>query len=278
MTTATEATAATAEAAATSPASFPHHANGRADPGAAGARLQELYEQHARMARGLCRLLLRDAGEAEDATQQTFLSAYRALLGGALPREPAAWIATIARNECRSRIRTRMRTPLVDRAQPDEIPDPVDAAVRSLDTHALWRAIASLPPRQREAFLLRELGGLSYDELAVALGVTVPAIESLLQRARGRLRALLGPARTLVPSLGRLLPWPFAVKIAATTVGASLIAGGTPVHAVAAAHLERQDVAERQDTVATHAVVEPQDAPERQALSGGGGDSQDTGD
>src|SRR5258708_2723342 len=175
------------------------------------------------MARGLCRLLLRDAGEAEDATQQTFLSAYRALLGGALPREPAAWIATIARNECRSRIRTRMRTPLADGTAPDEIADPVDAAVRSLDTHALWRAISDLPRRQREAFLLRELGGLSYDELAIALGVSVPAVESLLLRSRARLREALGPARTLIPSLGRLLPWPFAAKIAATTVGASLI-------------------------------------------------------
>ncbi|MHB8641595.1 MAG: RNA polymerase sigma factor [Gaiellaceae bacterium] len=216
-----------AEAAAASSAPFPHHANGRAEPGAAGARLQELYERHARMARGLCRLLLRDAGEAEDATQQTFLSAYRALLGGVLPREPAAWIATIARNECRSRIRMRMRTPLVGSVEADDIPDPVDAAVRRFDMHALWAAIGDLPPRQREAFLLRELGGLSYEELALALGVTVPAVESLLQRARVRLRAALEPARTAVPALGRLLPWPVAVKLAASTVGASLIVGGT---------------------------------------------------
>ena len=46
--------------------------------------LERLYERHGRMAYGLCRAMLRDAHEAEDATQQAFLSAYRALLGGGL--------------------------------------------------------------------------------------------------------------------------------------------------------------------------------------------------
>ena len=48
----------------------------------AGERIAELFEQHARMVYGVCRLILRDATEAEDAAQQTFLSAYRGLLAG----------------------------------------------------------------------------------------------------------------------------------------------------------------------------------------------------
>ena len=55
------------------------------------------------MVYGICRMLLRDPNEAEDATQQVFLSAYRNLLTGTEVREPAAWLGTIARNACRRR-------------------------------------------------------------------------------------------------------------------------------------------------------------------------------
>ena len=78
----------------------------------AGAQTRELFDEHSRMVYGLCRTLLRDPDDADDATQATFLSAYRSLLGGTVPLEPAAWLATIARNECRARARARMREPL----------------------------------------------------------------------------------------------------------------------------------------------------------------------
>jgi len=189
--------------------------------------LHELYERHAGLAAGICRLLLRDAGEAEDATQQTFLSAYRALLAGTVPREPAAWIAAIARNECRARIRMRMRTPLAPAAPQREQPDALTEAIERLDLRAVWVALGELPRRQRDAFLLREFGGLSYAELAAALGVSSSSVESLLVRARARLRAALASARVAFPTLARLLPWPLAAKVAATTVGAGLVVGGT---------------------------------------------------
>src|SRR6266566_2745359 len=56
--------------------------------------------------------LAREAARSQDAAQQTFLSAYKALLGGADPRDGEAWLATIAHNECLQRIRARMRQPL----------------------------------------------------------------------------------------------------------------------------------------------------------------------
>ena len=59
----------------------------------------EAFDERGRtVQRGLCRLLLREYAEAEDAAQQTFLSAYGALLRGSEPRHPAAWLATIARS------------------------------------------------------------------------------------------------------------------------------------------------------------------------------------
>ena len=86
--------------------------SGRLSPEAAGARIHDLFVEHGRMVYGVCRMLLRDVHEAEDAAQQTFLSAHRSLLGGNLPRESSSWLAAIARNECRGRIHDRMREPL----------------------------------------------------------------------------------------------------------------------------------------------------------------------
>jgi RNA polymerase sigma-70 factor (ECF subfamily) len=185
------------------------------------------------MVLGLCRLLLRDGVEAEDASQQVFVSAQRALLGGAVAREPAAWLVAIARNECRARIGARMREPLALHELPTDIPDPLAAAIRDADLDALWAALSELPRRQRKAFLLRELGGLSYSELGVALGVTRPAVESLLFRARRQLRSLLAAANAaLVPVALReqLLASgsgpSFGAKFAAVTVGVGLGAVG----------------------------------------------------
>jgi RNA polymerase sigma-70 factor (ECF subfamily) len=187
---------------------------------------------------GLCRALLRDRAEAEDATQQTFLSAHRALLSGTDPREPAAWLATIARNECWSRIRGRMREPLavseLETASTEA--DPLAEAIRRADLAALWSAITELPRPQRDALLLREFGGLSYGELSEALAVSGPAVESLLFRARQHLRvqlraayASLGGASWL-ESLARLFGGaPVAAKVAAIGVGAATVTGSAVV-------------------------------------------------
>jgi RNA polymerase sigma-70 factor (ECF subfamily) len=109
------------------------------------------------MVYGLCRAMLRDEHDAEDATQQAFLSAYRALLGGARVRDEGAWIATIARNECRGRITAAMRTPLPVAADDLAVLPAPDDAERRLQADALRRALAELPERQREAVLLRDV-------------------------------------------------------------------------------------------------------------------------
>ena len=143
---------------------------------------------------GLCRMLLRQREEAEDAFQQTFLAAYRSLLSGVEPRHPAAWLATIARNECWGRIQQRMREPLPEGEAEGTFRDPAAAAVARADLAELWQAIGELPAQQREALLLREFSGLSYNELAEALAISKPAVESLLFRARRRLRMRLRTA------------------------------------------------------------------------------------
>ncbi len=159
------------------------------------------------MVYGVCRAMLRDVPEAEDATQQAFLSAHRALLGGARVRDASAWLATIARNECRARIAAGMRTPL-PLADEDlaAIPAPTDETERRLQADALRNAFAELPARQREAVVLRDLYGLRYGEVATALGLSRPATEALLFRARRAMRVRLRPV------VGTVVAVPLAVR------------------------------------------------------------------
>ena len=167
------------------------------------ARVADLFERYGRMVFGICRTMLRDVHDAEDATQQTFLSAHRALLRGAAVRDPGAWIATIARNECRGRIaagmRDRLPVPADDLAELVVDRDDVDQGLR---TSELLAALRELPERQREAVVLRYVHGLRYAEVAKALGVSRPATEALLFRARRTLRGRLRPvagAAVVVP-------------------------------------------------------------------------------
>jgi RNA polymerase sigma factor (sigma-70 family) len=230
MSTAAAVTTAAAVAATASAPHDPLSSIGGRPHRAAAVRTEELYAQFGRTVGGLCRALLRDAGEAEDAAQQTFLSAHRALLNGSRPREPAAWLATIARNECWARIKARMREPLPSDALETRVAgatDPVAEALRRADLAALWGAIDALPPVQRDALLLREFGGLSYGELAAALAVSEPAVESLLFRARRRLRVQLRAVfaaftgASWLEALARLVAGgaPAGAKVAALGVG-----------------------------------------------------------
>ena len=235
--------AATAGEAATTSAVEPLSCRGRPD-GAAAARTAEIFERHGATVLGLCRMLLRNEQEAEDASQQTFLAAYRSIRNGVEPRHPAAWLATIARNECWAAIERRMRAPVHQGELESGLPDPVAQAAANADLEELWHAIGELPRQQRRALLLREFSGLTYAELAGALGVTEPAVESLLVRARRelrcRLRPLSGSAAALAAPLGALrdalarlvlgMPdAPAASGLAKLAAGAAavVVAGGT---------------------------------------------------
>jgi len=206
--------------------------SGRLSPEAAGARLSELFEEHGRMVYGLCRVLLRDADEAEDAAQQAFLSAHRSMLGGTEPREPAAWLGAIARNECRTRIRARMGTPLALVGETAAVAADVEhVAGRHAEIEALCVALAELPQQQREAIVLREFYGLSYEEVATALDLTEGAVESLLFRARKRLQTELRPARIASGALA--LPLALRDSLAAAVPGFSPASSGGALAKVA---------------------------------------------
>jgi RNA polymerase sigma-70 factor (ECF subfamily) len=204
------------------------------------AHVEQLYLSHAALVRSVCRSMLRDRVEAEDAVQQTFLSAQRALVNGSSPRDVSAWLATIARNESLARVRARMRDPLpVDTEAEGGGPDAYAGAVSRQEVGELRNALAELPAQQRDAILMREVRGLSYEEVATELSVTPAAVESLLFRARRSLQVRLREAlagfwpgialRDLAARLGGGLGAPAAAKAVAIGVGAAAITGSALV-------------------------------------------------
>jgi RNA polymerase sigma factor (sigma-70 family) len=130
------------------------------------------------------RHMLRGNSEAEDVVQDVFLRAYGALRTGEREIAVRPWLYRVAHNRCIDYVRRAPVTPL----QPDELLpggiDPVAAAEQRDDLRRLVTDLHALPDAQRSALIIRELEGLSYEDLATTLGTTVPAVKSLLVRAR----------------------------------------------------------------------------------------------
>jgi RNA polymerase sigma factor (sigma-70 family) len=132
-------------------------------------------------------------GSAEDVVQQTFLSAYAALIGGAEVGHLRGWLHAILRNTA---IRTHapVEAPLEGC---DACGEPLEAVVeRRASARSVISALDGLPSRQRQALLGSSLQGLSRAELASSLGVSEAAVRQLVHRAR---RALRGAVTALTP-------------------------------------------------------------------------------
>lgn len=154
---------------------------------------RRVFEQHGSAVHRYFRRLTGDAAAAEDLTQEVFL---RVVRGGNRyePRErERAWVFRIARNVLLDRHRRESRAPSLD-----VLAEPLTAAPQT--TRASVReALAQLPGDEREAFLLREIGGLGYGEIAAATDSTVAAVRSRIYRARRALRDKLIPPAPDVP-------------------------------------------------------------------------------
>lgn len=123
--------------------------------------------------------------DAEDALQDVFLRAYGALRADSRPVSLRAWLYRVAHNRCIDHLR-RPVPPAAEIFELSRRPlhDPIEEAERREDLRRLVQDVRSLPDQQRSALLMREMDGLTYAELADALDVTVPAVKSLLVRAR----------------------------------------------------------------------------------------------
>src|SRR5829696_8937724 len=123
--------------------------------------------------------------DAEDVLQDVFVRAFGALRSDGRAVNVRAWLYRVAHNRCIDHLR-RPHPPAAEIFEMSRKPllDPVDEAQRREDLARLIGDLGRLPEQQRSALLMRELDGLSYADLAGALDVTVPAVKSLLVRAR----------------------------------------------------------------------------------------------
>ena len=150
---------------------------------------EELYDRHHGALLGFCRHMLGTREEAEDALQQTFLRAHRALVGHGAPDDVRPWLFAIARNRCRSIYAARK-----DSVAADQHAEPVtDGLAADLEQRADLRAlladISQLPEDQRSALVLAELADMPHTEIAAVIGVPATKVKALVHQARTHLLA-----------------------------------------------------------------------------------------
>jgi RNA polymerase sigma-70 factor (ECF subfamily) len=160
----------------------------------------ELVGEHQRMVVQLAVNLLDDREEALDLSQEVFLRVFRTIHSFRGQSSLRTWIYRIAVNQARNRHRFWRRRHRADQVSLDEHvavhgdlisggqATPERALAQKELAARLQRALNKLPFDQRTAIVLREIDGLSYDEIAFSLGVAIGTVKSRLTRARQALR------------------------------------------------------------------------------------------
>jgi RNA polymerase sigma-70 factor, ECF subfamily len=194
--------------------SSPAEAESREDTAVATEELEALVRDKAAALRRTCQRLLQDAVEAEDAVQESLLSAFAHLHMFRGQARLSTWIHRIAVNVCLMRLRRRVAlAPAIesddcDAALGSLLPryradghrvDPLPAWTPSVDELAerrelcerVRRLVQSLPEPHRTVLVLRDLEELSTEETAALLGVRINAVKTRLHRARQALRTML---------------------------------------------------------------------------------------
>jgi RNA polymerase sigma factor (sigma-70 family) len=170
--------ATTAGAAATISRRSDEHLGRRLALGEAPA-FDELYRRYVHRLAAYGAHLLGDGAAGDDVAQVALMRAYQALRSGHVPESVRPWLFRIAHNAAVDAVRNRRELPSA--ALPER------AVGSESGTGALIEAIAALPERQRNVFVLRELHGLRIAETAAELGLTAQQVEQSLFAARNRL-------------------------------------------------------------------------------------------
>src|SRR6185312_6764615 len=157
---------------------------------AEGDLLKEIFSSHHQQLYRYCLAILGDPQDAEDALQNTMLKVVRALPGEKREIALKPWLYRIAHNESIDLIRRRRPNVSLD-----ESPPAVGAALaEQVETRQRLRQliadVGALPERQRGALLMREAGGLDFEEIAAALGTTPAVARQTLYEARLGLREM----------------------------------------------------------------------------------------
>jgi RNA polymerase sigma-70 factor (ECF subfamily) len=157
------------------------------------AAFRSLYRAHApALYRLAWRLLDGSVADAEDMVQETWLRAARGLGGFGWRSTLRTWLVGVAIRCCRERQRERAAARGGPAAR-QPAPEPSAPAPREVDRLDLEAAVAALPPRAREVFLLHDVEGWAHAEVASLLGIEEGTSKSQLHHARRALAARLEP-------------------------------------------------------------------------------------
>jgi RNA polymerase sigma factor (sigma-70 family) len=161
--------------------------------------VREVYGSHGRLVYAVAYKVLGDRSLAEEATQQTFLKAWRAAQSFEAQRELGPWLAAIARRVAidlyrREAVRGTDPIESVAPAHPALISSP-DSAEAIYDVWEVREAVAQLPPEEQEVIRLQHLEGFTHAQIAERLGIAAGTVKSRSFRAHKRLAAILGHLR-----------------------------------------------------------------------------------
>ena len=164
---------------------------------------EKLVTEYERAVYAIAQRMTGNAEDAADMTQETFIKAYNSLASFRGDSKFSVWLYRIANNVCLDFLRSKNRRPTVSLSTEDddgeetqldiadESSSPELLLESSLTRDAVRRGLDSLPPDYKQILLLREIQGLSYEEIAAALGIESGTVKSRIFRARKRLCTFL---------------------------------------------------------------------------------------
>ena len=136
---------------------------------------------------------LRNQADAEDIAQEAFIRLWRMAPNWAEDgTKVSTWLYKVVQNLCYDRLRRKPSTSLADIGEPeDSKPAAAEMLQDQTRANALYRALAELPDRQRDAVSMRHLDGMSNPEIAEIMELSVEAVESLISRGKRKLSDIL---------------------------------------------------------------------------------------
>lgn len=155
-----------------------------------GSTFTQLVEAYQKPLLNLCYMHLRDRAQAEDAVQETFLKAYRALPAYRGDCSWKTWLTRIAINVCRDMMRSAWFTRLNRFITPEDLPE--HGAEDDQEAAELADAVMRLPARHREVILLYYYQSMTMPEISAALGINASSVSRRLKCACAKLRDVLG--------------------------------------------------------------------------------------
>lgn len=152
-------------------------------------RFVELVERHQTALLRMCYMVLRDRQQAEDAVQETFFKAYRAMDDFRGASSGKTWLVTIAMNTCRDMRRSAWLRYVDRRVTPEDLPEAILPPEE--DDRELTVRVMELPPKLREVVVLYYYQDMTMVEIAKALRLAQSTVTTRLKRAREKLREVL---------------------------------------------------------------------------------------